>query len=57
MSSQPSDWDLLAAYAAHRDGAAFQELMRRHGGLVLNVCRRTLWDPHDIEDAAPSETA
>jgi RNA polymerase sigma factor (sigma-70 family) len=45
------DAELLRAYVDQRDGPAFLELLRRHGPLVLAVCRRLLQDPHDAEDA------
>jgi hypothetical protein len=35
-----SDAALLAAYATHRDEVAFAALVKRHGVMVLNVCRQ-----------------
>jgi RNA polymerase sigma factor (sigma-70 family) len=46
-----SDAHLLARFAADGDAAAFEALMRRHGPLVLGVCRRVLGDRHAAEDA------
>src|SRR5207245_1624964 len=43
--------ELLECYAIHRDEAAFEALVRRHGPMVLGVCRRLLQNPHDAEDA------
>jgi RNA polymerase sigma factor (sigma-70 family) len=45
-----SDADLLARFATSRDEGAFTELVRRHGPLVLGVCRRVLRRCHDVED-------
>jgi RNA polymerase sigma factor (sigma-70 family) len=45
------DGDLLARFAAGRDEAAFRALVERHGGMVYEVCRRVLRDPHEAEDA------
>src|SRR2546423_14538286 len=42
---------LLEAYVAHRDEAAFEALVRQHGPMVLNTCRRILSNAHDAEDA------
>ncbi|MBA3484836.1 MAG: sigma-70 family RNA polymerase sigma factor [Pirellulales bacterium] len=42
---------LLRRFVATRDEQAFGELVRRHSGLVLGVCRRTLRDQHDAEEA------
>jgi RNA polymerase sigma factor (sigma-70 family) len=46
-----SDHTLLAAYEAGHDQAAFTELMRRHGPMVLRTCRRILGRGPDAEDA------
>jgi RNA polymerase sigma factor (sigma-70 family) len=47
----PTDGDLLDRYLRARDESAFELLVRRHGALVLGVCRRTLRDNHAAEDA------
>ncbi len=46
-----SDHHLLAAYESERGQAAFTELMRRHGPMVLRTCRRVLGSGPDAEDA------
>jgi RNA polymerase sigma factor (sigma-70 family) len=48
---EPTDSDLVAAFAARRDPDAFAALVHRHGPTVLGVCRRVLGDAHDAEDA------
>jgi RNA polymerase sigma factor (sigma-70 family) len=47
----PSDGDLLERFLAHRDAVAFEALVRRHGPMVLGVCRRLLRHTQDAEDA------
>ncbi|HEX4607490.1 MAG TPA: sigma-70 family RNA polymerase sigma factor [Urbifossiella sp.] len=45
------DADLLRRFATTRDGAAFAELVRRHGPFVLAACRRGVRHHHDADDA------
>src|SRR5437868_4709815 len=51
MNECISDAALLDRFVNHREEAAFVALVKRHGPLVLKVCRRILSDEHDIEDA------
>jgi RNA polymerase sigma factor (sigma-70 family) len=46
-----SDAQLLDRFRTHRDRAAFEVLVGRHGRMVLAVCREVLGDPDDAEDA------
>jgi RNA polymerase sigma factor (sigma-70 family) len=49
-----SDAQLLDRFVSRRDEAAeaaFEELVIRHGPMVLTVCRSVLHDAHDAEDA------
>jgi RNA polymerase sigma factor (sigma-70 family) len=47
----PTDGQLLESFVARREEAAFEALLRRHGPMVLGVCRRVLRNAHDAEDA------
>ncbi len=46
-----SDAVLVRLFATKRDQAAFAELLRRYHGLVVGVCRRSLSNRCDVEDA------
>jgi RNA polymerase sigma factor (sigma-70 family) len=50
VPGEESDAQLLERFLARRDEAAFAVLLRRHGGMVLRVCRRVLHHPQDAED-------
>jgi RNA polymerase sigma factor (sigma-70 family) len=45
------DHQLLERFALGRDGDAFAALLKRHGPMVLGVCRSVLHNLHDAEDA------
>jgi len=46
-----SDAQLLARFINEHDDAAFAALVKRHGPMVLGVCRRLLGNVHDADDA------
>jgi RNA polymerase sigma factor (sigma-70 family) len=46
-----SDGELLERFQRQRSEAAFGELVRRHGAMVLSTCRRVLRHEQDAEDA------
>jgi RNA polymerase sigma factor (sigma-70 family) len=50
-SAGPTDGQLLETFIARREDAAFAALVRRHGPMVLAVCRRVLRHEQDAEDA------
>src|SRR5581483_10946240 len=45
------DADLLERFARYADHPSFEVILRRHGPMVLGVCRRLLANSHDAEDA------
>jgi RNA polymerase sigma factor (sigma-70 family) len=46
-----SDAQLLECFVVKREQAAFEVLVRRHGNMVLSVCRRQVRNSHDADDA------
>jgi pyruvate dehydrogenase E1 component alpha subunit len=47
-----SDGELVRRFADTRDDDAFAELVRRHGAMVLGVCRRVVGDHTTADDAS-----
>jgi RNA polymerase sigma factor (sigma-70 family) len=45
------DKALLESFLTDRDETAFEEIVARHGPMVLGACRRLLGNPHDADDA------
>jgi RNA polymerase sigma factor (sigma-70 family) len=50
-AAEPGDRQLVERFAACRDEVAFATLVRRHGPMVLAVCRSVLRQEQDAEDA------
>jgi RNA polymerase sigma factor (sigma-70 family) len=50
-AGEGSDRQLLKQFAARREESAFAALMKRHGPMVLGVCRRISGHVQDAEDA------
>jgi RNA polymerase sigma-70 factor (ECF subfamily) len=50
-AGRPTDGQLLERFVSQREETAFEELVRRHGPMVLGFCRRALHNEHDVEDA------
>jgi RNA polymerase sigma factor (sigma-70 family) len=48
---RPGDEELLARFARQHDEAAFEEILHRHGPMVLAICRRVLGQTADADDA------
>lgn len=46
-----TDQQLLDRFTRGNDGAAFAVIVRRHGPMILGVCRRIVRDRHDADDA------
>jgi hypothetical protein len=49
--NEESDEQLLHVFLSRRDDGAFAVFVRRHGPMVLQVCRRVLGHEQDAEDA------
>ncbi|MBY0228040.1 MAG: sigma-70 family RNA polymerase sigma factor, partial [Gemmataceae bacterium] len=51
QGTSEDDAALLSAFVDGRDDSAFEAIVRRHGPMVLGVCRRELGLAHDADDA------
>jgi RNA polymerase sigma-70 factor (ECF subfamily) len=50
-ADEQTDGHLLERFLTRREEHAFELLLRKHGPMVLGVCRRILGNDHDAEDA------
>ncbi len=50
-AAEQSDAELLHDFALRHDEQSFQNLVDRHGPVVLRICRNILGDMHTAEDA------
>jgi RNA polymerase sigma factor (sigma-70 family) len=50
-AAEATDRELLKRFVVMRDEPAFAAILKRHGALVLAVCRGILHNSHDVEDA------
>lgn len=48
--AEENDGTLLDRFIGEQNSDAFEQLVRRHGPMVLGVCRRILGHTHDAED-------
>src|SRR5260370_26525048 len=51
LVQEAPDGQLLESFVSRREAAALETLVRRHGPMVWNVCRRVLRNQQDAEDA------
>jgi RNA polymerase sigma factor (sigma-70 family) len=51
QAADRTDAQLLECFVSRRETVALEVLVRRHGRMVWNVCRRVLGNHHDAEDA------
>src|SRR5262245_12813587 len=51
QAPEGADAELLRRFIEQKDEPAFEELLRRHGDLVMRVCRRHLGSSADADDA------
>jgi RNA polymerase sigma factor (sigma-70 family) len=51
LVQEAPDGQLLESFVSRREAAALEALVRRHGPMVWNVCRRVLRNQQDAEDA------